>query len=49
MSRFQSGGFGGVLFTSNRCSLLGGFYKAAGDTPRPTAILRMVFRASKAS
>jgi uncharacterized protein len=29
----------GVTFTSGGCRLLGGFYKAAGDTPRPTAVL----------
>ena len=38
MCRFQAG-LGGVSFTSNGCRLLGGFYKGAGDTPRPTAIL----------
>lgn len=38
MSRFEAG-LDGVTFTSERCKLLGGFYKAAGDTPRPTAIL----------
>jgi len=29
----------GVLLTSHGCKLLGGFYGAAGETPRPTAIL----------
>jgi pimeloyl-ACP methyl ester carboxylesterase len=29
----------GVTFTSNGARLLGGLYKAAGDTPRPTAVL----------
>jgi len=29
----------GVVFSSNGCKLLGGFYGAAGKTPRPTAIL----------
>jgi uncharacterized protein len=28
-----------VTFTSNGCRLLGGFYKAAGNAPRPTAAL----------
>jgi len=32
-------GLDGVAFTSNGNKLLGGFYKAAGDTPRPTAVL----------
>jgi pimeloyl-ACP methyl ester carboxylesterase len=38
MSRFEAG-LDGVTFTSKGCRLLGGFYKAAGRTPRPTAIL----------
>ena len=38
MSRFEAG-LDGVTFTSKGCKLLGGFYKAAGETPRPTAIL----------
>jgi alpha/beta superfamily hydrolase len=38
MSRFQAG-LSGVTFYSNGCRLIGGFYKAAGDTPRSTAIL----------
>lgn len=38
MSKFEAG-LDGVTFESNGCSLLGGFYKAAGDTPRPTVIL----------
>jgi pimeloyl-ACP methyl ester carboxylesterase len=38
MSKFKAG-LDGVTFTSNGCRLLGGFYKAAGDTPRPTAAL----------
>ncbi len=38
MSRFEAG-LDGVTFTSGGCRLLGGFYKAAGETPRPTAIL----------
>ena len=29
----------GVLLSSHGCKLLGGFYGAAGETPRPTAIL----------
>jgi len=29
----------GVTFTSKGCRLLGGLYKAAGPTPRPTAVL----------
>ena len=38
MSRFEAG-LDGVTFTSKDCRLLGGFYKAAGETPRPTAVL----------
>jgi uncharacterized protein len=38
MSTFTAA-LGGVSFMSGACRLLGGFYKAAGDTPRPTAIL----------
>ncbi len=38
MSRFEAG-LDGVTFTSKGYKLLGGFYKAAGETPRPTAIL----------
>ena len=38
MSRFEAG-LDGVTFKSMDCKLLGGFYKAAGDTPRPTAVL----------
>lgn len=38
MSKFEAD-LDGVTFTSNGCRLLGGFYKAAGDTPRPTAVL----------
>jgi uncharacterized protein len=38
MSGFEAG-LDGVTFTSNGCRLLGGFYKAAGETPRPTAVL----------
>lgn len=38
MSRFEAG-LDGVTFASNGSRLLGGFYKAAGETPRPTAIL----------
>jgi pimeloyl-ACP methyl ester carboxylesterase len=37
-SRFEAG-LDGVTFRSEDCRLLGGFYKAAGDTPRPTAVL----------
>jgi dipeptidyl aminopeptidase/acylaminoacyl peptidase len=29
----------GVFFSSHGCKLLGGFYGAAGETPRPTVIL----------
>jgi pimeloyl-ACP methyl ester carboxylesterase len=36
--KFEAG-LEGVTFTSNGCRLLGGFYKAAGDAPRPTAVL----------
>ena len=32
-------GLDGVTFTSSGCKLLGGFYRGAGDTPRPTAVL----------
>jgi len=32
-------GLDGVAFTSHESKLLGGFYKAAGETPRPTAVL----------
>jgi hypothetical protein len=32
-------GLDGVTFTSHGCKLLGGFYRAAGATPRPTVIL----------
>ncbi len=38
MSKFEAG-LDGVAFTSKGCRLLGGFYKAAGDTSRPTAVL----------
>jgi len=38
MSRFEAG-LDGVTFTSGGCKLLGGFYKAAGEGPRPTAVL----------
>jgi pimeloyl-ACP methyl ester carboxylesterase len=38
MSRFAAG-LDGVTFRSMGCRLLGGFYKAAGETPRPTAVL----------
>jgi pimeloyl-ACP methyl ester carboxylesterase len=38
MSRFEAG-LDGVTFRSMGCRLLGGFYKGAGDTSRPTAIL----------
>lgn len=38
MSKFEAG-LDGVTFTSKGCRLLGGFYKAAGDAPRPTAVL----------
>jgi ketosteroid isomerase-like protein/pimeloyl-ACP methyl ester carboxylesterase len=37
-SRFEAG-LDGVTFTSEGCRLLGGFYRAAGETPRPTAVL----------
>jgi len=32
-------GLDGITFMLNGKRLIGGFYKAAGDTPRPTAIL----------
>ncbi len=38
MSKFEAG-LDGVTFPSNDCKLLGAFYKAAGESPRPTAIL----------
>lgn len=38
MHRFLAG-LDGVTFTSNGYKILGGFYRAAGNTPRPTAIL----------
>ncbi len=38
MSKFEAG-LDGVTFFSNGSRLLGGFYKGAGDTVRPTAIL----------
>jgi pimeloyl-ACP methyl ester carboxylesterase len=38
MRRFQAA-VSGVSFYSKGSRLLGGFYKAAGETPRPTAIL----------
>src|SRR5262245_33485602 len=38
MRRFEAG-LDGVIFTSKGCRILGGFYKAAGETPRPTAVL----------
>lgn len=38
MSVFEAG-LDGVTFTSHGCKLLGGFYRAAGDTPRPTVVL----------
>ncbi|WP_394846964.1 alpha/beta fold hydrolase [Pendulispora brunnea] len=38
MSKYEAG-LDGVTFPSNGCKLLGGFYRAAGDTPRPTVVL----------
>jgi uncharacterized protein len=38
MSGFEAG-LDGVTFRSMGCRLLGGFYKGAGEAPRPTAIL----------
>ena len=38
MSKFEAG-LDGVTFISKDCKLLGGFYKAAGAAPRPTAVL----------
>ena len=38
MNEFEAG-LDGVTFTSKGYRLLGGFYKAAGATPRPTAVL----------
>jgi pimeloyl-ACP methyl ester carboxylesterase len=32
-------GLDGATFPSHGCKLLGGFYRAAGDTPRPTVVL----------
>jgi uncharacterized protein len=37
-TKFEAG-LDGVTFFSNGSRLLGGFYKAAGETPRPTAVL----------
>jgi alpha/beta superfamily hydrolase len=37
--RRSEAGLDGVTFRSHGARLLGGFYKAAGDTPRPTAVL----------
>ena len=48
MSRFEAG-LDGVAFTSEGCRLLGGFYRAEGEGPRPTAVLHMVRRASKST
>lgn len=36
--RFELG-LDGVTFASKGCKLIGGFYRAAGDSPRPTAVL----------
>ncbi|HEV2290064.1 MAG TPA: alpha/beta fold hydrolase [Candidatus Acidoferrales bacterium] len=38
MGKFEAG-LDGVVFPSGGSKLLGGFYKAAGEMPRPTAIL----------
>lgn len=38
MHNFQSG-LDGITLNSHGCKILGGFYRAAGNTPRPTAIL----------
>lgn len=38
MSKFEAG-LDGVVLESHGCKLLGGLYRAAGETPRPTAIL----------
>jgi len=38
VNKFEAG-LDGVTFTSKGCRLLGGFYKAAGAAPRPTAVL----------
>ncbi len=38
MSKFQAG-LDGVTFTSKSSKLLGAFYQAAGESPRPTAVL----------
>lgn len=38
MSKLKAG-LDGVTFMSQGCRLVGGFYKGAGDTPRPTALL----------
>lgn len=37
-SRFPAG-LDGVTFDSQGCKLLGGFYRAQGETPRPTVVL----------
>jgi uncharacterized protein len=38
VGRFEAG-LDGVTFESKGCKLLGGLYKAAGEGPRPTAVL----------
>ena len=38
MAKFQAG-LDGVTFQSRGCKLLGGFYRAGGTGPRPTAVL----------
>jgi uncharacterized protein len=35
----RGAGLDGVTFLSSGCRLVGGFYRAAGETPRPTAVL----------
>ena len=38
MNKFEAG-LDGATFISKDCKLLGGFYRAAGAAPRPTAVL----------
>ena len=38
LPRFPAG-LDGVIFHSHGCKLLGGFYRAPGETPRPTVVL----------
>ena len=48
MSTFEAG-LDGVTFTSQNCRLLGGFYKAEGETPDPQRFYCMVFPVLKST